>query len=403
MYKLKEGTDLRILQINSVSGVGSTGRIVENISRLTIHNGHESLIIYGRGQKSINKSSEKIGNRLYTSFHMFLSLFGFNGYGSYISTKKIIKRIIEFNPDIIHLHNLHGYYINFPIIMEFLKGFNKPIFWTLHDAWLYTGNCAYYTYKNCEKWKTQCYSCPQKSEYPYSLFIDRSKFEHQNKINSISSLMNLEFITPSFWLANELKTSKLHKIPVHTISNGIDIECFKENNSIKKFDKFTILGVAKPWTKRKGLNFFIELSGLLKIDEQIILIGLTKKQIKSLPNNIIGIHATNNINELVEYYNAADVFVNPTLEDNFPTTNLESQACGTPVITFDTGGSPESILKTTGIIVYIKSAAELYKAIMTIREKGKESYSSLCRDNALKYNATTKFMEYIELYESKNK
>ena len=262
-------------------------------------------------------------------------------------TEKFIDWLKEYDPDVIHLHNIHGYYIHVPTLFNYLKMCNKKILWTLHDCWSFTGHCAYFDFVECEKWKTGCFNCELKHEYPPSILLDKSKENYLMKKELFTGISNMTLITPSKWLADLVRESYLKEYRVKVIHNQINYDAFypitsnlKEKNHI--LDKKVVLGVASIWEKRKGLDDFIQLSQKLNDDYVIVLIGLNKKQLKSIPKNVIGIEHTSNVQELAQWYSCADVFLNLTYEDNYPTINLEAIACGTPVITYNTGGSPES-------------------------------------------------------------
>lgn len=396
---------MKVLQINSVCGFGSTGRIVVGISKKLEQNNYENYVFYGVG-KSDHKNSIKFGGTLNVRKHQIVTrLLDKHGFSSKSATNKMIDKIKQINPDVIHLHNLHGHYLNVEILFNYLKEYNKKVIWTLHDCWSFTGHCAYYDFANCNKWQTHCENCPEKKSYPVSFFIDNSYNNYEKKKALFTGLKNLTIVTPSEWLAKEVKKSFLKEYPVKVINNGIDLTIFKpiESNFREKKDlngKFLILGVALGWSRRKGINYFFELSKKLKNDEKILLVGLSDKQLKKLPKSIIGIKRTNSIKELVEIYSSSDVFVNPTLEDNFPTTNLEALACGTPVITFDTGGSPESIDKNTGFVVEKGNMEELYKAVKLIRENSVLNYSQACIKRATRfYDKDDAYEKYIKIYE----
>jgi len=395
---------LKVLQINTVCGVGSVGRIVRQIHEALREKGHESYIAYGRKPLGCD-GAIRIGGDLDVYFHVFLTrVFDLHGFGSKKATKKFLKIVEEINPDIIHLHNIHGYYLNIEVLFDFLKSFDKPVVWTLHDCWAFTGHCAYFLYARCDKWKTGCYSCPEKKSYPKSVFLDNSKSNYQRKRKTFSGVRNMTLVTPSQWLAGLVKESFLGDYPVQVIPNGIDTEVFKPTQSgfRKRYGldgKFLILGVANVWEKRKGFDYFLDLSKYLSDDEIIVLVGLSDERIKNLPNNIIGIKRTNSAKELAEIYTAADVFFNPTLEDNYPTVNLEAQACGTYVITFDSGGAKETIIsKESGIAIKPCNAEDIMNLIRVLRSKGRKAANV---DSSARSVISHRFMvgSYISLYE----
>ncbi len=396
---------MKVLQINSVCGIGSTGRIATDIHRTLIEQGHESYIAYGRDLPKNCDNAIRIGTKIDNYTHVVKTrLFDRHGFSSTQATKEFINKIRDIDPDIIHLHNIHGYYINIEVLFNYLKEANKPVIWTLHDCWSFTGHCAYFDYARCDKWKTGCYSCPEKKAYPRSLIFDNSKRNYINKKEIFTGLKNLTIVTPSQWLSNLVQDSFLNEYSVKVINNGIDLNTFRPNAGEfrKKYNlcsKFIILGVASVWDRRKGLKYFVELADKVSEDEVIVLVGLTEKQINQIPKNIIGITRTNNVEELVDIYSSSDVFVNPTLEDNFPTTNLESLACGTPVITFDTGGSPESIDERTGTVIKKFSTDHILLSIRQIKKDGKTTYSSNCHVRVRNfYKNTDKYELYINLY-----
>jgi len=399
---------MKVLQINSVCGIGSTGRIAIDIHNILIEQGHESYIAYGRNLPKNCDNVIRIGTKIDNYTHVLKTrLLDKHGFGSKQATIEFINKVKKLNPDIIHLHNIHGYYINIEILFDYIKEAKKPVVWTLHDCWSFTGHCSYFDYLGCNKWKTGCFECPQKNEYPKSLILDNSDWNYSKKKEIFTGVKNLTIVTPSQWLADLVQESFLNEYPLKVINNGIDLNVFKptENSFREKYDlqdKFIILGVANIWTHRKGLKYFIEMSEVLEKDERIVLVGLSEKQLKEIPNNIIGISRTNNVEELVEIYSSADVFVNPTLEDNFPTTNLEALACGTPVVTFDTGGSPESIDKNTGFVVQKGNINELLYKIRSLTKRSndeiKESYEATKNRARDIFNKDDKFKEYVELY-----
>jgi glycosyltransferase involved in cell wall biosynthesis len=399
---------VKVLQINSVCGIGSTGRIVVQIHKLLKEKGYKSYVAYGRDYARDCDSTVRIGNKFDNYMHVAITrLFDRHGFGSKKATANFIEKVEKIDPDIIHLHNIHGYYVNIELLFKYIKEANKPVVWTLHDCWAFTGHCAYFDYIGCDRWKTGCYECPQKKTYPSSILIDNSKRNFERKKELFTGIKNMVIVTPSRWLAGLVKESFLKeypvkRIPVKVINNGIDLEIFKpmESDFRKRYgleNKFIILGVANVWDRRKGYDYFIKLSETLKQDEIIVMVGLTEKQKKNLPKNIIGITRTNNVKELAEIYSAADVFVNPTLEDNFPTTNLEALACGTPVVTFDTGGSPECVDESCGVVVEKGNLKELIEAIERIRLN--TFNKDYCINRAKDFDKS-KYSEYLELYSS---
>lgn len=387
-----------LFQINTVINSGSTGHIAEELGKLAIQNGWESYIAYGRNPRQSSSKAIKIGSKLGIYFHVFLSrFFDRHGFGSYFATKKLIKQIKEIKPDVIHLHNVHGYYLNIKLLFEYLKTVDTQIVWTLHDCWSFTGHCSHYTAVGCDKWQAICYKCPQKTQYPKS-FFDNSKRNYKDKKKLFCGIKNLTIVTPSEWLAEEVKKSFLKGYPVKVINNGIDLNVFKPAVLERKF---IILGVASTWTERKGFDDFIKLADMLHADEEIVLVGLSEKQIESLPKdkNIRGIRRTESQQQLAELYSQSLCFVNPTYEDTFPTTNIEALACGTPVITYKTGGSPEIIDEETGVVVEQGDLNAIRDNIDNLKQIQKETISSKCRKRAeLLFEKNKRFSEYMNLY-----
>ena len=393
-----------IFQINVTANWGSTGRIAEDIGQLAISRGWECHIAYGRYVNESRSQLLRIGTKTDIYIHLFhTKLFDRHGLASKQATRQLITYIENIKPDIIHLHNIHGYYLNYPILFDYLSRTDIPIVWTLHDCWPFTGHCAYYDFAGCLRWQTGCYACPQKSEYPASLLLDRSVQNDADKKYYFTSVRNMTLVPVSKWLAEEVRKSFLGKFPINVIHNGIDTRIFKPCPTNKQAfglaGKFIVLGVASVWSSRKGFADFIKLRKILSDDCVIVLIGLNKKQMSSLPTGIIGISRTNNIQELSEYYSIADVFVNPTWEDNFPTTNLEALACGTPVITYCTGGSIEAVDESTGYIIDKGDIHAIADIIQNLKVTGKQPYTSDCRKRVvMNFNKTERYKEYLALY-----
>lgn len=401
---------MKVLQINSVVNSGSTGRIAEDIGKVLIKQGHESFIAYGRGNRPSKSKLIKIDTGKDIYLHGLKSLlFDRHGFGSVNATKRLIKRIEEIKPDVILLHNLHGYYINIEILFDFLTVYKRPVLWTLFDCWAFTGHCSYFDDINCTKWKYQCEKCPKIKAYPASLLIDNSHKNYLDKKRLFNSCRNMEIVVHSHWLAGLVKESFLKKKKIHVTPSGIDIDKFKPvltdlKEKYKLKNKKIVLGCASPWSKRKGFDDFLELRKLLNNDFHIVLVGLNKKQINLLPEGILGLSRTDSVEELAGWYSIADVFVNPTHTDNFPTTNLEALACGTPVITYNTGGSPEAVDQNTGIVVNKGDIGGLKEAVEQVIAKGKSHFVPLCRKRAeLLFNKDERYLDYINIMENMNR
>lgn len=400
----------KLLQINATVNTGSTGRIAEEIGQRAIAAGYDSYIAYGRDARKSQSKLIKVGSKWNNRWHGLMSLlFDAHGFASKCVTLRLVKQIEEIKPDVILFHNLHGYYLNIDILLTYLKDKNIPIFWTLHDCWPFTGHCSYFDAVSCEKWKTHCEHCPNKKKYPQSLFLDRSKIHFDKKKALLTALPNVTFIPVCKWMGVIVDGSFMRGCPQHVIYNGTNVEVFKPQNEelltdirskYKIRNKKVVLGVASIWDRRKGLVDFEWLNGQLPENYQIVLVGLSEKQIQSLPQNIIGIRRTESVQELAGLYSVADVFVNPTYIDNFPTTNIEALACGTPVITYNTGGSPEAIDENTGIVVPKGDKEALKEAIINIVTNKDKYTSEVCRRRAVEnFNKDERFGDYIKLFD----
>ena len=400
---------MKTVLINSCN-FGSTGNIMLEIAETAENGGYTAAVCYPQSRDNSRKQKEKdfiIGTRFSRNIHLMLAeITGLNGCFSYFSTLKLLKKLDKLKPDIIHLHNLHNCYINLSLLFKYIKKHNIKTVWTLHDCWSFTGHCPHFDMIGCNKWKTGCYSCPQYKEYPKSLF-DNSKIMYRLKRKWFSGVKNMTIVTPSEWLASLVKESYLKDYPVKVINNGIDLNVFKptESDFRKKYaleNKYIVLGVAFGWGRRKGLDVFIELARRLDKEKyKVVLVGTDDNVDKLLPENIISIHRTQNQTELVKIYSAADVFANPTREENYPTVNMESVACGTPVVTFNTGGSPEMLDETCGAAVAKDDNDAMYNEIIRICEKKPYSLEA-CIKKAKGFDKNEKFGEYIRLYEVLN-
>lgn len=480
---------MKIAMINSVCGYGSTGRIMVELAKTYMQAGHDCILAYGRGKVSedVKKQMEKeypgqcvfyrIGGKLAkvnNYIHGLESrLLDNHGFSSRIATRQFIEWLQHKKPDVIHLHNLHGYYINVEILFQYIKRSNIKVIWTLHDCWSFTGHCSHYEYVKCGKWKTGCHHCPQKKEYPVSFCVDASTKNYDEKKRLFTGVKDMTIITPSEWLKKQVEQSFLKEYPVAVIANGVDqsvfcrrsedalkekkhmkMKCSQEksgsdlkqnalqesphvrqmihgdgcprkcqNTSTKdkrqKLHKYQVLGVASVWTQRKGLKYFASLAKRLPDNYEIVLIGLSQKQLDTLEQKkgaheylkkITGILRTESQQELADYYRKADVFVNPTLEDTFPTTNLEALSCGTPVVTFDTGGSPEAVYDAGGCVHEImqscravvtkgntKQLCLAVRSICEMDEEKKEEQRLRCVKRAQDYKKEERYKDYLKL------
>lgn len=387
----------KILQINVTANWGSTGRIAEQINKSAFTAGWSCWIAYSRHKKESQSMLIKIG----TKFDVVASvieahLLDRGGLSMRKATNGLIKKIKEVQPDIIHLHNIHGYVLNYQILFEYLNQTRIKVVWTFHDFWAMTGHCAHFVDVNCDKWKTTCHECPKSLGYPKS-YIDFSQRNHELKRKLFTANKNLHIVAVSEWVANYVRASFFKNNKISVIHNGVDLSVFRSIQT-KNDKRFSVIAVSNVWTRSKGLYDIYKLRELLPDEIEIKIVGLSGKQVRNLPTGIDGITRTQNIDELVKLYSQADVLINPTYADSFPTVNLEALACGTPVITYDTGGSPETIDKYTGIVIPQGDVKVLSEAIIKIKDNPMSSEK--CRERAEMYFDKDKcFHRYIELYE----
>ena len=393
---------MKVAQINA-SLQGSTGKICKAVSEKLTEKGVENYIFYSARESDFSRGIkyQKDGyTRMQTGFSR---LFGNYGFNARLSTKALIKKLKQLQVDVVHLHNVHSHNLHLGLFFKYIKSANVKVFWTFHDCWAFTGYCPHFDMIGCKKWQTGCYDCSQKKRY--SWLFDKSKRLYEKKRKSLTGVKDMTIITPSTWLAGLVKKSFLKTYPVQIIHNGIDLSVFKPTESDFKekhglHNKKIVLGVAFDWDERKGLDVFIELSKRLASDYQIVLVGTDEKIDKQLPENILSIHRTQNQKELAEIYTSADVFVNPTREENYPTVNMEAIACGTPVVTFQTGGSPEIIDETCGFVVEKNDIDGIQVCVERVcREKpfAKEA----CVNKARAFDQNERFQEYVALYGDK--
>lgn len=390
---------MKIVQINTTCGVGSTGKICEGISKLLTEKNIENYILYSSRSNGyplgIQCSDDKY-IKLQAAKSRIIGNYGFN---SGRATKTMIEQLDKINPDIVHLHNIHGHDCNLELLFAYFKKHKTKLIWTFHDCWAFTGYCTYFDMAKCDKWQTGCKDCVQKQRF--SVLLDKSKQLFEKKKKLFEGL-DLTIVTPSQWLADTTKKSFLGDYPVQVIYNGIDLSVFRP--AVSDFrqkhgleNKKIVLGVSVEWGDRKGLDVFVELARRLPADYQIILVGTNSEIDKVLPDTIMSIHRTQNQQELAEVYSAADVFANPTRDEVFGLVNVEALACGTPGITFDSGGSPECYDMTCGSVVARDDVDALAKGIIRICTD-KPYTEQMCMNKAKQFDQNERFREYLSLY-----
>ena len=395
---------MKVLTINTTP-YGSVARIATETAEIAEKIGIENRLAFGYSSHPLKSKYffYKTSNFVSAVIDMFLHrITGLMGVFSIYKTWRFIRQVEEYDPDIIHLHNLHGF-INIGMITNYIRKRNKPVIWTFHDCWAFTGHCVHFDYIKCEKWKTVCYDCPLYKDFPKA-YVDNSRRMYNLKKKWFCGLNDVTLVSPSEWMATKLRTSFLSEYTVKVINNGINLNVFSIHESDFRAryhigNKFVLLGVAFGWGPKKGLDVFIELARRLCDEYQIVLVGTNAESDKQLPPEIISIHTTQNQQELSDIYCAADLFVNLTREDTFPTVNIEAIACGTPVVTFKTGGSPEIIDDTCGLVVEQDNIEELLEKIEYVRIY-KPFSKVACRYHAEKFNKDQKFKEYIDLYQA---
>ncbi len=398
---------MKVLEINSVCGIRSTGRICTDIADVLVNEGHSCMVAYGRENvpDRYKEISYRIGNNTSVKTDAFLTrIFDNAGFNSKKATKDFIKWAKEYDPDIIHLHNIHGYYINIEILFKWLKEAGKPVVWTLHDCWAFTGHCAHFVNAGCEKWKTGCFSCPKKKAYPKSQFSDNSKKNYEKKKKIFTSLENLAIVTPSEWLASLARESFLGKYEVKTIPNGINLEVFKPTEGDFRercglADKKIIFGAATAWSESKGLSLFSEIAEKLDDTYKVVLVGTTEEVREKLSGKILALPKTNNVMEMAEIYTASDVFLNISKAETMGLTTVEAMACGTPVVTSNLTAVPEVVRENGGVVADKLTADEIIKCIEKVLS---EDYRDT-RKNAEEYEKTKQYTKYLALYEERLK
>ena len=380
-----------LLQINSTVGFGSTGKIVQDLQSHTRAHGWKSYAACGWNANQCGKDIYELKPKWEKFLHgASTRLFDNHGFGSPIATKRLIHFIRGIEPNVIHLHNLHGYYLNLEVLLTFLHSSSIPTIMTLHDCWPFTGHCCHFESSGCNRWIDTCGLCPEKAEYPKSIWLDRSRQNFIKKKELFSKLDNLVLVPVSAWMNKNLDRSFLSRFERRVILNGIDVSVFDQANfsSDEQRHRSTrpiVLGVARAWGRKKGLDDFIGLSKKLAGNANIVLIGVDPREARKLPENVTTINGIEDQMELARWYSRAAVFVNPTKDESFGLTNVESLACGTPVVTYDSGGARETVDKATGVVVKRGQVDDLYEAVCSILQQDKKTFSRACRNRAVRY------------------
>jgi len=399
---------MKVLRITTEINRSSIGRTTEQLGKLIIAEGWESYIAWGRVDGKSASIKIKIGNKASVLFHGFLTrLFDLHGYGSYFATKRLVVQIKNIKPDIIHLHDVHGYYINLKVLFNYLKESGVPVVWTHHDCWAFTGHCAFYSTVNCNKWQTECHDCPLSRDYPGSFFMDNSRKNYRMKKKLFTSLNKIYNIGVSEWISKELKKSFLNKYPIQTICNGIDTDVFKPRQEceIEIREKYglgngtVLIGVATAWGERKGLSDYYKLREKLGCEYIIVLVGVPESIKKTLPKGMIGIQRTDSVDELCKLYSASSIVLNLASAESFGKTTPEGLSCGVPSIVYNCTASPYLIDDKTGIIVEKGDISALVDAIKTIMSWNREDTIVKCRERACElYSIKNNWPKYIDLY-----
>ena len=397
---------MKVVQINTVIGRGSTGRICVEIADSLEPYGVETYIAYGYG-KPVYKNSYRIGSYIENKLHNAISrLFGFQGAGSYFSTWRFLFYLNKLKPDIVHLNNLHGNYINYPLLLKYISKNDIPVVWTMHDCWAYTGKCAHYVNVNCLKWKDQCRKCPNVRTYPPSLLFDMSSKGFNIKKKLYLNLQNVVMVGVSDWIKNEAAQSILSSFTITRIYNWVDCDVFKpyeKNNSLfVKYGinpaKFIILGVCGRYSKWKGAESWKYLSKRIADDCQIVLVG--NMEAGNEITNVVHIPYVDSPASLARIYSLADVFCNLSEAESFGKTTAEALACGTPIVVYNTTACPELVGDGCGYVCNLNDYEDVFKKIMMIKKTGKRLFS----DNCLKYarNSFSKdnILQFLSIYKS---
>ena len=395
---------MRVLELNTFAG-GSTGRIALDIARLGTEQGTETILGFGAGDVPLEAEvyALRIGGKAGRKWHGALrKLLDAEGYGSVMAIRKLLDFLQTWQPDVVHLHNIHGCYLNHRVLFHWLRKTGIPVVWTLHDCWAFTGHCAYFDYAGCNRWQTGCHHCPQLASYPACIGPDGSARNYRRRKALFTSLPNLTLVAPCKWLAGLVQQSFMGAVPTRVIYNGVNREVFypRESDIRTRHNidtRHMALCVASEWEARKGYALLPALAKALGADCTLVVIGLTPAQIAVLPKNVLGLARTASPRELAKWYAAADCFINPTLEDNMPLVNLEALACGTPVAVFNTGGCPECITDGCGTVVPKGDVAALAAAAKALCERKPQMHDA-CLAQAQQFDSAASARAYHALY-----
>ncbi len=454
---------MRIAHIN-VTATLSTGRIAADLCRLSIRQGHEALLCYGRGNAPVDIPTLRVGDllpdpeehrrgaiakslrRLRRRVRLGSASMGVRihaglsritdraGFYSRHTTRRFIRQLELWQPDLIHLHNIHGYYLHLPTLMDYLRRTQVPVVWTLHDSWAYTGHCAYYQFpvepflrsrndtakplrqrnskpSACLKWQEGCSRCPLKRTYPASWLLDRSTRNYKDKKALFSGLPHITLVTPSQWLADEVRRSFLSQYPVYAMPNGIDLSLYAPCDDARFMqetavfygldqvgERKLVLSVAAVWDERKGLADLVELARALGDGYCVAAVGLTQRQIDALPYYMLGLPRTRNVRDLCVLYTAADVYVSMSQGETMGMTLVEAMACGTQVLCYQSTAMPELITPRCGETVPVGDIDAAVRAVKQLCQNPRDPL--FCIGRAAEYGMNLRYEKYMELYRS---
>ena len=396
---------MNVLQLNTCSGVKSTGRIAADLARMLHARGDECRI--GYGEEPVPEDCRAFsfpvcGPFERKAYSQLRKLADAEGLGGQLGTRRLIRQMEADPPDVVHLHNVHGCYLHLPMLFDYLKRADLPVVWTLHDCWSFTGHCAYFDYAGCVRWRDGCDHCPQLRSYPVCYGLDGSKRNYQWKQKLFTGLNRLTLVTPCEWLMENVRASFWGNQPARVIYNGVDLDRFRPAPSDLRAKHgitapYLLLAVAAQWDERKGLRYLLEAAEQLGPAYQLAVLGLSQSQREALPQGVLGLPATGSVDELCQWYSAADVFCNPTLEDNMPLVNLEALACGTPVTVFATGGCVECVDDAVGAVTPKADVPAFCEAVRRVAA-AKPALAAACLERARRFDKNACYQAYLSLY-----